>query len=92
MLHEPCSTSVNLDTPQIEWAVGSGMNVPLVATFLYLTCGMVTTAVAWPTIWEEAELAMSIEEEEDFGILQVLLIIFCTLGWPIVLAELWRRQ
>ena len=68
------------------------MNIPLVFSFCYLICGMITTAVLWSQMSLEIEMAIGLEEEEAQGILRVFFIIIFVLVWPLVLWDVFRRQ
>ena len=67
------------------------MNIPLVFSFLYVLCGMITTAVLWSQMSLEIEMAIGQEEDEAQGILRVFLTIIFVLAWPLVLWDVLRK-
>ena len=68
------------------------MNIPLLFSFCYLICGMITTAVLWSQMSLEIEMAIGLEEEEAQGFLRVFFVIIFVLIWPLVLWDVLRRQ
>lgn len=68
------------------------MNIPLLFSFCYLICGMITTAILWSQMSLEIEMAIGLEEEEAQGFLRVFFVIIFVLVWPLVLWDVLRRQ
>lgn len=68
------------------------MNVPLVACFVYLALGMITTASVWTTMADEIEMAIDLEEAEIQPVLRMFLTVVFVLAWPVVIFELARRR
>lgn len=67
------------------------MNVPLAVSFLYFGLGMLTVVSSWPTLRDELELAISMEEPEFHAPLRTFMCAMLVLAWPLVLWELIRR-
>lgn len=67
------------------------MNVPLAVSFIYLALGMITVCTSWPTLRDELEMAISMEEPELHAPLRTFMCAMLVLAWPFVLWELIRR-
>lgn len=68
------------------------MNIPLVASFVYLLFGMLTTLSLWSSLSDEIEAALEQEEEELQPALRVFLLVIFVMVWPAVVMEVARRR
>jgi hypothetical protein len=67
------------------------MNVPLIACFVWIVIGMITTTMAWLRMPDEIESAIGMEEEEMQPALRVFITVLFVLFWPLLLAEMLER-
>ncbi|MCP4503791.1 MAG: hypothetical protein GY822_28020 [Deltaproteobacteria bacterium] len=67
------------------------MMLPILFMSCYGVLGMGTTAVLWPMLQDEIEMAIGMEDEEMHNAMRISMMLAFVLLWPIVLWDVVRR-
>ena len=67
------------------------MMLPVLFTSCYCVLGMGTTAVLWPMLQDEIEMAIGMEDEEMHAAMRISVMIAFVALWPIVIWDVVRR-
>ena len=70
------------------------MSPVVLMTFAYLVVGLATTMIAWASMSDEIEMAigLGLDDEDDRPAYRTAVTIMFVITWPVLLAEVLRRQ